>query len=367
MIATLYLEDGTIFYGKYAGSPVRISGELVFNTCHTGYEEVQSDPSYMGQIVVFTASHIGNTGVTLDDLESKKMYASALICKELSPIPDNHRSQLSLQDWLIQQNKICLYDIDTRALAKKLRSAGVMRGMIVPQELSDKSFLAQMFQEQCAKDGSMAQNFAALASCSATYTLGSGSPHIAVLDFGIKQGILDQLVTRGVKVTVFPWDATFDDIRKVSPHGIFLSNGPGDPAWLHAHTPVTRTVAQLMDSYPVAGICLGHQLIALASGGKTEKLMFGHHAANHPIRERINNTEKYIQVTSQNHNYVVIGDSVNDAFEITHVHLNDGSVAGMKHRKKPVISVQFHPESNPGPHDSGHFFQKFLSLMRGSL
>ena len=365
MDASLYLEDGTLLHGEGLGACAETAGEFVFNTCHTGYEEVLTDPSYAGQIVVFTASHIGNTGITVEDHESDAMFANGLICKELSKTSDNHRSRKDLREYLVEQGKTAIHGIDTRYLAQKLRDKGSMMGIISCTDHDAKS-LKEKLKGICSP---AEMNVVAQASTSEIYTLEATEPgpRVAVLDFGIKKGILDCLTAAGMTCTVFPWDTPASKIHDMRPDGVFLSNGPGDPRYLAAHTNVIGELRKIIPHYATFGICLGHQLIGLAMGGEIEKLQFGHHAANHPVKELIRDnplcTDAPVQITSQNHNYAVVGQSVTNLFEITHLHLNDASVAGMRHKHLPVLSVQFHPESNPGPRDSRSLFRQFARMM----
>lgn len=365
MDASLYLEDGTHLHGEGLGACGETAGEFVFNTCHTGYEEVLTDPSYAGQIVVFTASHIGNTGITDDDHESRAMFAGGMICKELSRISDNHRSRRDLREFLKAQGKTALHGIDTRFLAQKLRDKGSMMGIISCTDHDPESLAKKLKGVHSPSE----MNVVAQASTRETYTRNANEPgqKVAVLDFGIKKGILDCLTAAGMTCTVFPWDTPASKIHEMRPDGVFLSNGPGDPRYLAKHTTVIEELQKLIPHYPTFGICLGHQLIGLAMGGDIEKLPFGHHAANHPVKELFRDektsSDAPVQITSQNHNYAIVGESVSKRFDITHLHLNDGSVAGMRHKHLPILSVQFHPESNPGPHDSRSLFRQFNRLM----
>ena len=367
MKASLYLEDGTLLQGEGFGARGESAGEFVFNTCHTGYEEVLTDPSYLGQIVVFTASHIGNTGITVADHESRAMFAGGMICKELSRCADNHRARTDLRTWLCEQGKTAIQGVDTRFLAQKLRDHGAMMGIISCTDHNPVSLAVKLRHAPTPS----AFNAVAQASTKSVYTYGPEQapdrPHIAVLDFGIKRGILDSLAEQDLALTVFPWDTPAKVILDHSPDGLFLSNGPGDPRYLASHTSILEEIRPLLRRLPTFGICLGHQLIALAMGGRIEKLRFGHHAANHPVHE-LNplpgkKGDPPVQITSQNHNYAVVADSIKGQFSLTHTHLNDGSVAGLRHNALPVFSVQFHPESNPGPRDSRSLFTQFTNLV----
>ena len=358
--AVMLLEDGTVFHGLAAGHAGECLGELVFNTAHTGYEEVLSDPSYLGQIVTFTTAHIGNTGITEEDLESSFMFAEALICKELSPVFDNHRAKQSLVDYLKGQKKFIFYDIDTRYLTQILREKGCLNAIISCQDFDLKSL-----QEKLLKSTPLSEiNAIEVYANKQSYKIeNKGAKYkVAVIDFGIKRGIIDNLKKYNLELHFFKYDTPAEEILKTKPDALFLSNGPGNPAML---TFSIEQIKILIKTLPTFGICLGHQLLAHAFGGSTFKMGFGHHATNHPVSYIRALTEDIpsVEITSQNHNYAVNLEAILSEVEITHRHLNDQTVSGMKHNVLNVFSVQYHPESNPGPHDSRYLFQQFFTLI----
>lgn len=352
MQGILVLEDGSVFTGAIAGFPTESFGELVFHTGQTGYEEIITDPSYSKQIVALSTPHVGNTGITRADHESTRAHVSALVCRRLSGAADHSDSVQSLSDYFYAQEKMIIHNINCRALVKRVREHGALKCIISAVD-TDLDSLKEKLATYCQTE--QTNHVAALGRSRAI--VGAGNPRrIALYDFGVKQGILDQLLNLGFEIHLFPHSATAAEIEAISPEGIFLSNGPGDPRDL-PH--VLKHVRHLAERYPTAGICLGHQLLATAFGAETYKLKFGHHAANHPV---LNTETGSVEITSQNHNYAVNLSGVADLVE-THRHLNDGTVAGMKHRFLPVASVQFHPEANPGPRDSHAFFHHFLHAL----
>lgn len=365
MRASLLLEDGTVFHGQGLGTATDIVGEIVFNTAMSGYEEVISDPSYLGQIVLFTTSHIGNTGITIEDLESNKMYAEAMICKNISMIRDNHRSKVTLETYLKEQKKCAIYDIDTRFLAKKIRSKGCMQGILSTTDHDIVSLTTKLqnslkrSQTNPALQYQKENRFQNHVSKDTTQT---GKYRVAIFDFGIKQGILNSLKDLDCNPILFPLSSSIEDIQAIQPDGIFFSNGPGDPTILANETCIISTMKALLPLYPSFGICLGHQLIGITFGAKIKKLRFGHHAINHPVKSFFADSASVL-ITSQNHNYIVDMSGLEDIFETTHVHLNDGTLAGMRHKNLPIYSVQFHPESNPGPRDAEPIFKEFIASM----
>jgi carbamoyl-phosphate synthase small subunit len=368
--AVLALEDGTIFEGQSFGAPVERAGEVVFNTAITGYQEVFTDPSYSGQIVVLTNPQIGNYGANENDSESARPYIEGLAVREFSPLASNWRSDETAQTFLTQNGVPVISGIDTRALVLHLRSRGVMRGV-----LSSVSTDAKELIEQARKSPSMAGlDLATRVSTPQVYTWKDGavaaSPsedvgdpaeprfHVVAYDFGIKRNILRMLVQSGSRVTVVPAGTKAEDVLALKPSGVFLSNGPGDPEPL---TYQAEQVRKLIGKTPIFGICLGHQILGLALGGKTYKLKFGHRGANHPVLNKVTNR---VEITSHNHGFAVDPDSLNlNDIEITHMNLNDQTLEGFRHRNHPVFCVQYHPEAAPGPHDSHYLFGDFMKLM----
>ena len=374
MNAILALEDGTWFRGVSAGAPGETTGEVVFNTSMTGYQEVLTDPSYAGQIVTMTAPQIGNYGVAATDEESDGPKIAGFVMRDPSPVASNWRAQGTLRDYLIRHHIVAIGDIDTRALTRRLRSAGVMRGVIAtgPGELST---LVERAKASPQMEGS---DLVKGVTCSAAYDFepsladtvaqaGFGvAPlrratrplRVAAYDFGIKRNILRRLTTHGCSVRVFPASAPASDLLAWEPDGIFLSNGPGDPAAVgYAVENITTLVA---GDTPIFGICLGHQLMGLALGAKTFKLKFGHRGANHPVKDLASGA---IEITSQNHGFAVDPESLPSTTKVTHLNLYDGTVEGLRHVSKPIFSVQYHPEASPGPHDADYLFQQFLDEM----
>ncbi|MBL4931391.1 carbamoyl phosphate synthase small subunit [Clostridium paridis] len=345
MKAKLILENGIIFEGKAFGYLKESVGEVVFNTGMTGYQEVLTDPSYYGQIVTMTYPLIGNYGINLEDVESKSVKVKGFIVREQCSYPSNFRCEFQIEDYLKQNKIIGLEGIDTRALTKILRNNGTMKGIITLEDIS--------LQEAKPKLNSYSNEDAVkMVTSKEIYTIDGTGKHVAIMDFGIKQNIIRNFLNRGCKVTVFPADTEAEEILKVNPDLIFLSNGPGDPEDL---PDVIRNIKNLVGKKPIVGICLGHQLLALSLGGKTSKLKFGHRGCNHPVKDLESNR---VHITSQNHGYVV--DTLPENIEVTHVNLNDGTIEGMKHKELPIYSVQFHPEACPGPKDSEYIFDKFM-------
>lgn len=345
MKAKLILENGTIFEGTAFGYLEESVGEVVFNTGMTGYQEVLTDPSYYGQIVTMTYPLIGNYGINIEDTESKSIKVKGFIVREKCSSPSNFRCEFQLEDYLKQNKIIGLEGIDTRALTKMLRNNGTMKGIITLEELG-----LEDFQEKLK---SFSNEYAVKSVSTGVIKQVEGAgKHVAILDFGIKQNIVRNFVKRGCKVSVFPYDASSDEVLAVNPDLIFLSNGPGNPEDLPESI---ENIKNLIGKKPIVGICLGHQLLALSLGGKTSKLKFGHRGSNHPVKDL---EENRVHITSQNHGYVV--EQLPEEFEVTHVNLNDGTIEGMKHKTLPIYSVQFHPEACPGPKDSEYIFDKFM-------
>ena len=370
MQAILALEDGRIFRGEGYGAKGECYGEVVFNTSLTGYQEIFTDPSYAGQIVVLTNPQIGNYGTNAADNEANKPYIEGLVTREFSPISSNWRSQQVADEYLERFNVPVISEIDTRALVRHLRNNGVMRGVISSIE-TDPEILVQKARSIRKMDGTD------LASVVTTTTRYEWEPepdpleseenatpmprpdlHVVAYDYGIKRNILRMLSREGCRVTVVPAQTSAEDVLAMNPDGVFLSNGPGDPEPLGY---AQETIRQLAGKKPIFGICLGHQLIGLALGGKTYKLKFGHHGGNHPVQQT--ETGK-VEITSQNHNYAVDAATLNkDEVAITHINLNDQTVQGLRHKSLPLFSVQYHPEASPGPHDSHYLFRDFRKMM----
>lgn len=369
MNATLVLADGTVFRGTSLGASGERVGEVVFNTAITGYQEILTDPSYRGQIVTMTYPHIGNTGVNFEDNESVKPFLSGFIVREYCPHPSNWRKDDLLNDFLVKHGIIGIHEIDTRKLTRNLRETGAKKGIISTEDHDETSLLKKVRDFPDIEGFDLVKEV----TCSDPYDWEEGTWQwnakpaepknqfrVAAFDFGIKQNILRLLVDAGAKVRIFPASADARDILAFEPDGIFLSNGPGDP---EAVPYAAETIRSLIGKKPIFGICLGHQILGLALGGRTFKLTFGHHGANHPVR-RVETGR--VEITSQNHNFAVDPESVKAECDITHINLNDGTVEGMVHKKYPLFSIQYHPEASPGPHDSRYLFEKFRRLIEES-
>ena len=367
--AKLALADGTVFTGEHFGAPGEAFGEAVFNTSLTGYQEILTDPSYAGQIVTMTYPEIGNYGVNADDVESGGIAASGFVVRELCRRPSNFRSEKPLDEYLAEAGVVGISGIDTRALVRRLRSAGAMTAVISSETLDDDALvekartspelvgrdLIQTVMPESARgwDESL-HPFAAPSSAAATP---GKTPHVVAIDYGMKWNIPRHLAAMGCKVTVVPGTATAQEIRALRPDGIFLSNGPGDPRPLDY---AVGTIRELLGETPMFGICLGHQLMGLACGGEIDKLKFGHRGANQPVLEK--ETGK-VEITSQNHGFALRADSLPADVEVTHINLNDDTVSGIRHKTHPAFAVQYHPEASAGPHDSGHLFARFREMM----
>jgi carbamoyl-phosphate synthase small subunit len=369
--AILALEDGTVFEGRSFGAPTERSGEVVFNTALTGYQEVFTDPSYSGQIVILTNPQIGNYGTSSEDNEARGPFIEGLVVREFSPIASNWRSDSAADTFLARAGVPIVSDIDTRALVRHLRTRGVMRG-VLSSIRSDAAALIDTARTIPSMTGldlasrvSTAERYEwtkSVDACSPSDLCGRPADptfHVVAYDYGIKHNILRRLVHSGCRVTVVPSLTSAEDVLALKPDGIFLSNGPGDPEPLQ---PQVANIRKLIGKKPIFGICLGNQLLGLALGGKTYKLKFGHRGANHPVRNEIT---KRVEITSHNHGFAVDPDSLNlTDVEITHINLNDQTLEGFRHRSHPVFCVQYHPEAAPGPHDSHYLFEDFTKLMR---
>ena len=374
--AILALEDGRVFNGRAAGARTRRGGEVVFNTSLTGYQEVFTDPSYSGQIVCLTYPHIGNVGANADDQESPKPYIEGLVVREFSALASNWRSTESAQQYLERHGVPVIWDLDTRALVRHLRTVGALRGVVS----TDGTPAVKLIAEARALPTMAGLDLVTRVSSAKKYEWSRGSMDLAApvlekspaaktetrykviaYDYGIKQNILRLMVDHGCEVTVVPAQTSAEDVLALKPHGVFLSNGPGDPE------PVAyaiENIRKLLGRVPIFGICLGHQLCGLALGGRTFKLKFGHHGSNHPVKNL--RTQK-VEITAQNHGFCVDPDSLPSSdVEITHVNLNDHTNEGMRHRSLPLFSVQYHPEASPGPHDARYLFDDFVKMMEAS-
>lgn len=374
MQATLALEDGRIFAGEGYGAPGEALGEVVFNTSLTGYQEIATDPSYAGQIVVMTNPQIGNYGTNEADNEAQKPYIEGLIVREFSPVSSNWRSERVTDEYMERYKVPVLAEIDTRALVRHLRTHGVMRGCISTSDTNAESLVAKARSIR-KMDG---MDLARVVSTQAAYSFASedalaetGNPllpvdaaldrpllHVVAYDFGIKRNILRMLTREGCRVTVVPAETHADQVMELKPDGVFLSNGPGDPEPVDY---AVKAIREMLGRVPIFGICLGHQLTGLALGGKTYKLKFGHHGGNHPVK---NLRTGKVEITAHNHNFAVDPESINaNDVDLTHVDLNDNTLEGLRHKSLPLFSVQYHPEAAPGPHDSNYLFHDFRKLM----
>jgi carbamoyl-phosphate synthase small subunit len=373
MLAMLALEDGRIFRGTSYGATAECSGEVVFNTSLTGYQEIFTDPSYAGQIVVLTNPHIGNYGTTPHDAEATRPYIEGLVTREFSPVSSNWRSTQVADEYLERYGVPVISEIDTRAVVRHLRANGVMRGVIASGENLDAEALVAKAKAVRNMTGT---DLASVVSTKTIYKWDAQEPknqtgdkllstqiggeplHVVAYDYGIKENILRMLTRENCRVTVVPAKTSAEDVLAMEPDGIFFSNGPGDPEPLEY---AVENVRKLQGKAPLFGICLGHQIFGLALGGKTYKLKFGHHGGNHPI---LNHQTGKVEITAQNHNFAVDPASLDEAAVVkTHTNLNDQTLAGLKHKTDPMFSVQYHPEASPGPHDSHYLFKDFRKMM----
>lgn len=371
--AILILGNGTIFYGKSIGDTGETLGEVVFNTSMTGYQEILTDPSYLNQIITFTYPHIGNVGINKNDYESNIIHAKGLIVRDISITDSNYRSEMSLSQYLIKNKIIAISDIDTRKLTRILRTSGSQYGCIISKRSFKMSEILKKLQNiQHLKNIDLVKTV----STKSYYTWNKGSIqinkrknlptfkkplifHIVVYDFGIKHNILRILTDMGCRLTIVPAQTSAKEALKLLPHGIFLSNGPGDPRPCYYAINSIKTFLSI--NIPIFGICLGHQLLALASGAKIQKMKFGHHGGNHPVKEIKSNT---VIITSQNHNFTVNPNNLPKNIKITHISLFDGSIQGLHRTDRNAFSFQGHPESSPGPHDARPLFKQFITLIK---
>ncbi len=357
--AILLLQDGTFFEGKAAGKPGIATGEICFNTGMTGYQEIFTDTSYFGQILVTTHVHIGNYGIKDVEVESQKVQIDALVCKTFIDDFSRQMADKSIQAYFEEQDKLCIYGVDTRAIVKHIRSKGAMNAIISSEEM-DIQVLKKKLDAVPSMEG---LELSSVVSTKQPYEVGNENAkfRVAALDYGIKSNILNCLKDRGCYIKVFPAKATYEELMAFSPQGVFLSNGPGDPAAMKYTHGVIDTVVR--SGLPVFGICLGHQLLALSQGISTYKMHHGHRGINHPVLNIITGKG---EITSQNHGFGVSPEAIaqhNNHIEITHINLNDQTIEGLRIKGKPAFSVQYHPESSPGPHDSRYLFDEFISLM----
>jgi len=373
--AKLALEDGTVFTGISIGAEGEVDGEVCFNTSMTGYQEILTDPSYRGQIVVMTYPQIGNYGVNSEDVESSRPHLAGFVVREYSRTRSNFRAEQSLSAYLQQWGIVALEGIDTRALVRRLRVQGVMKGVLSNVDLDNESLVNKarsspgLVGRDLVREVLPDQPFEWRQPLSAwTHLQGTVSaaadkvpnaerPHVVALDYGMKWNIPRHLVDLGCRVTVLPGTVTAKDVLDLQPDGVFLSNGPGDPEPLDY---AIRTIRGLLGKKPIFGICLGHQLLGLACGAKTFKLKFGHRGANHPVQSLETGA---VEITSQNHGFAVAEERLPSTLEVTHRSLNDGTIEGLSHREVPAFSVQYHPEASAGPHDSHYLFRRFFDLL----
>lgn len=368
--AVLLLENGSMFEGLGFGAEGETYGEIVFNTSLTGYQEIFTDPSYNGQIIVMTYPEIGNYGINSEDYESEKVHMKGLVVKEYWPEPSNWRSEETLDNFLKRNGVVAIQGVDTRGITKLIRTVGAQKSVISTHDFNKKSLIKKLKESK----NIVGNDLVTEVSCKKHYSWNKGSERwapaygekasgkekykVVAYDYGTKKNILRRLTDLGCDITVVPSKTSAEETLSLNPDGIFLSNGPGDPEGVNY---AIQNIKKLIGKKPIFGICLGHQLISLALGGKTFKLKFGHRGGNQPVK---NFQTGKVEITSQNHGFAVDPDSLGNDVEITHLNLNDNTVEGLRHKKHPLFSVQYHPESSPGPHDSGYLFGDFISLMK---
>lgn len=371
--AKLALEDGTVYTGVSIGAEGEVDGEVCFNTSMTGYQEILTDPSYRGQIVTMTYPQIGNYGITEEDQESSRPHLAGFIVREHSRVRSNFRSETSLSEFLNEWGVVAIESIDTRALVRRIRSHGAMRGVLSTTDMEDESLVAkaqaspglvgrdlvrEVMPEKPCDWREPTSEWTHLSDARSQVEEGK-SPHVVALDFGMKWNIPRHLYNQGCQVTVLPGASSAEEVLAHKPDGVFLSNGPGDPEPLEY---AIGTIRDLLGKQPIFGICLGHQLLSLACGAKTFKMKFGHRGANQPVQRLEDGT---VEITSQNHGFAVDEESLPDALEVTHRSLNDNTIEGVRHRELDAFSVQYHPEASAGPHDSHYLFGEFLDRLKG--
>ena len=370
--AKLALENGTVFTGEAFGAPGEVDGEVCFNTSMTGYQEILTDPSYRGQIVTMTYPQIGNYGVNAEDVESRKPFLAGFVVRERSRRASNFRADGQLDDYLRRHGIVGMQGIDTRALVRRLRIHGAMKGVLSSVDLDDAGLVAKAkaslglvgrdLVREVIPEGPIEWDqplspWAKLSPSGGGREVPPDAPHVVALDYGMKWNIARHLLDMGCRVTIVPGTATADDVLALEPDGVFLSNGPGDPEPIHY---AQETIRRLLGKRPIFGICLGHQLLSLACKAKTYKLKFGHRGANQPV---LNKATGRVEITCQNHGFAVEADTLPDHLEVTHLNLNDHTVEGVRHRKFPAFSVQYHPEASAGPHDSNYLFGQFRQML----
>jgi carbamoyl-phosphate synthase small subunit len=374
-VAKLALEDGTVFTGKAFGAVGEVDGEVCFNTSMTGYQEILTDPSYRGQIVTMTYPEIGNYGVNAEDVESHKPHLAGFIVRERSRRASNFRADGELHEYLVRHGIVAMEGIDTRALVRRIRIRGALNGVLSSIDLDDASLIAkakaspgligrdlvrEVVPDRAVQWGEKLSRWVRLdAAETPAKPLPPNAPHVVALDYGMKWNIARHLFDMGCRVTVLPGIATAEEVFAHKPDGVFLSNGPGDPEPLDYAQAAVRGI---LGKKPIFGICLGHQILSLACGARTYKLKFGHRGANQPV---LNHDTKRVEITTQNHGFAVDGDSLPADLEVTHLNLNDNTIEGVRHRKFPAFSVQYHPEASAGPHDSSYLFDEFRKMLPG--